>query len=243
VLSIAMVAYYTTAYDVTSRIALIPQAIVGVLFPTMAGRFAAEPSAVKRLFSWGLRLTSALAFPVTFVLVLFGPEIMRLWLGEVFARQSGPVLRWIAAGMFLNCMAQVALAVVQSSGRPRWSALLHVIELPLYLGSLLVLLRLHGIEGAAQAWFLRVVVDVVALFVFAAHRTEGGRSVALEALALGGVGLASMAVGVLLATPIARLIYGAAIGCALAWWSYRWFSASGRILWEQLQRARTAPGT
>jgi O-antigen/teichoic acid export membrane protein len=182
-LSLAMVAYYTTPYDLATRIWILSQAIVGVLFPAMTGDFARDPASVRRLFAWGVRLVATLVFPVTFLLVLFAPEGMTLWLGETFAAHGAPVLRWVAAGVFLNCLAQIALAVVQASGRPRWSATLHTIELPFYLAVLVLLVRWHGIEGAAQAWFLRVVVDTVALFLMARRRVEGGDAAAIASLA------------------------------------------------------------
>ena len=147
--------------------------------PRGRGRLQRRSGAGRAAVRLGRASISALVFPATFLLVLFAPEGMTLWLGEDFARHAAPVLRWIAAGVFLNCLGQLALSIVQASGRPRWSALLHLAELPFYLAALVVLVRARGIEGAAIAWFLRVLVDTALLFAFAARRVEGGRRAAI----------------------------------------------------------------
>jgi len=241
-LSLAMVAYYTTPYDLATRVWILSQAIVGVLFPAMTGDFVRDPASVRRLFAWGVRLVATLVFPITFVLVLFAPEGMTAWLGATFAEHGAPVLRWVAAGVFLNCLAQIALAVVQASGRPRWSATLHTIELPFYLAVLVLLVRWHGIEGAAQAWFLRVVVDTVALFVLARRRVEGGDAAAIATL-VGAAALAAMGVGAAIASPGARALYGAGVLVAFVWAGYRWVYLPGKPVFEALLSRRVAEGT
>jgi O-antigen/teichoic acid export membrane protein len=239
-LSLAMVAFYTTPYDMTNRILALPQAIVGVLFPVMAGDFVLDPARVRRLYDWGIRMVAALVFPLTFVLVLFAPEGMRWWLGGDFARYGAPVLRWIAAGVFLNALAQIALALVQASGRPRWSATLHLIELPLYLALLVWLVRTHGIEGAAIAWLIRVAFDTAAMFAFAARRVQGGDRIALKTLGLSLLALGAMAAGAGIPGLSGRGAYGALVLALAAMAAYRFVFVPGRTLWESLVFARKA---
>jgi len=241
-LSVAMVAYYTTPYDLTTRVWVLSQSVVGVLFPAMSESFSGDPAAVQRLFGWGIRGTAALVFPITFVLVLFAPEGMGLWLGGDFARQSGPILRWIAAGAFLNALAQIALAAVQASGKPRWSATLHVVELPLYLAALVWLVQARGIEGAAQAWFLRVVFDTAALFVLAARRLEGGRRPSLFAGALCCGALGTFAIAVALPTLQARGVFGIVVAALFAWAVHRSRIVQRLALGSWVARGRAAGG-
>jgi O-antigen/teichoic acid export membrane protein len=111
-----------------------------------------------------------LLFPLVMACVLFPRELLTLWLGADFAGHSAMVLRLLALGMFLNGMAQVALAFMQSSGRPDLGARLHVLELPFYLVAVWWLIARFGIEGAAVAWLARVAVDAVVLFWMARRR-------------------------------------------------------------------------
>jgi hypothetical protein len=54
---------------------------------------------------------------------------------------------------------------LQASGRPDWTAKLHVAELPCYAGLLYWATTKHGIEGAAAAWSFRVTVEAIVLFL------------------------------------------------------------------------------
>jgi O-antigen/teichoic acid export membrane protein len=77
------------------------------------------------------------------------------------------VLQWLAVGVFINSLAYVPFAFLQGAGRPDLTAMVHLIELPLYLGLLWWLVGARGIEGAAIAWNARAVFDALALFVMA----------------------------------------------------------------------------
>ncbi len=100
--------------------------------------------------------------------------------------------------MFCNSLAQVAFALVQAAGRSDITAKLHLVELPIYVVLLLVLLRTANIEGAAIAWALRSILDMVVLFVVADRFLDAvpGRRSRLRNVAL-------LAAPVVLALPIA----------------------------------------
>jgi O-antigen/teichoic acid export membrane protein len=233
-LSLAAVAWYTTPYDLTSRVLVLPQSIVGVLFPAIAEGHERDPARVAFLLDWGLRAVAAMVFPLTFLLALFAPEALRLWLGPEFAAHGAPVLRWVAAGVFLNAGAQLALSVVQASGRPRWSAVLHAVELPLYLAALVLLVRARGIEGAALAWFARVLVDVVVLFAMAVRRLPEARPTVRRNAALAVVALAALALGCVLPSLALRAAFAGATLAAGAWLAWRHVVVPGRPLLGRL---------
>jgi O-antigen/teichoic acid export membrane protein len=77
------------------------------------------------------------------------------------------VLRVLALGVYINCLAQIAFTLIQAAGRSDITAKLHVAEVPLYLGTAWILISSRGIEGAAIAWTLRVAVDAGAMFIVA----------------------------------------------------------------------------
>ena len=101
-LSMAMVAYYTTPYDLTSRMGILCTPISAVLFPAFAACSRTDPARASRLFGWGLRAVAFLLFPVALLFSAFAGEILRFWLGADFALHSAPVLRLLAAGMYVN---------------------------------------------------------------------------------------------------------------------------------------------
>jgi O-antigen/teichoic acid export membrane protein len=165
-LSISAVAYYTTPFELVTKLWVIPSSLAGVLFPAFS-----ETQALKNhdrttsLYESGVASTFAIVFPVTLVIILFAPEGLKLWLGLDFARRSANILQILAVGVFANSLANIPYALLQASGRPDLTAKLHLIEVPCYIGLLYWGIRLRGIEGAALAWTCRLCVETLILFL------------------------------------------------------------------------------
>jgi O-antigen/teichoic acid export membrane protein len=168
-LSVSAVAYYATPFDVVSRLFVIPGAVVGVLFPAFALSLVQNPDRTGLLLSRGVKYVFLTILPIVLVIVTLAPEGLRVWLGASFAENGSVVLRWLAAGVFVNCLSLMPFALVQGAGRPEMTAKLHLIELPVYIAVILVLTKRFGIEGAAIAWAARVSLDAVVLFYYS-HR-------------------------------------------------------------------------
>jgi O-antigen/teichoic acid export membrane protein len=166
-ISVSAVAYYTTPFDLIGRLSFIPVAVSGVLFPAFAVSLASNRERTSLLSARGVKYIFVAMFPIVLVTVTFAPEGLQLWLGPVFASQGHSVMRWLAAGLFINALANVPFALIQGAGRASLTAKLHLLELPLYLVAVWMLTRHFGIQGAAIAWTARVVLDSILLFFFA----------------------------------------------------------------------------
>lgn len=171
ILPLAAVAHYVTPFEVVSKLLVIPQSMVAALFPAFASSYTREREQTSRLFDRSLRAVVLLMFPLLFAVMLFAPEGLTAWVGADFARASLPVLQWLVIGVFINSLAQPAVAVIQGSGRPDVTAWLHVAELPLYAAALWWLAHRLGIVGVAIAWTLRVTIDTAALLLVAYRAT------------------------------------------------------------------------
>jgi O-antigen/teichoic acid export membrane protein len=99
------------------------------------------------------------------VIAAFAEDILQLWLGADFARESGPVLQILAVGILLNCMVQVQYAVVQALGRPDVTAKFHLIQLPIHGLLLWWFVALWGTTGAAIAQSMRLAIEGVLLLI------------------------------------------------------------------------------
>ena len=163
-LSVAAVAYYATSFDVITKLWLVPAALLGVMFPAFSMTFVQDRSRTAILYGRSVKLLLLILFPLILFVIVMAENGLRFWLGPEFAEHSTRVLQWLAAGVFINCLAQVPFALVQGVGRPDLTAKLHLMELPGYLLALWWLSRTHGIEGAAIAWTARVFVDAFVLF-------------------------------------------------------------------------------
>jgi O-antigen/teichoic acid export membrane protein len=186
-LSVSAVAYYSAPFDTITRLNVVPSAVVGVLFPAFAMSWRKNPGHVRLLLSRGVKYVLLTLFPIVLIIVVYAPEGLRLWLGPVFAQNGTPVLRWLAAGVFVNSLALLPFVLIQSAGRPDFTAKLGLAELVPYLTVLWLLSRRFGIEGTAIAWFARVAAEGIVLFLYANRLVlNGPRLLSRLAIAVAG---------------------------------------------------------
>ncbi|MBT7329492.1 MAG: oligosaccharide flippase family protein [Oceanospirillaceae bacterium] len=133
VVTMTAVAYYATPYEVAAKLAIIPAALMGVLFPAFTSALAQDRTYAIRLFDRSVNYIFLLLFPIALIIVTFAHEGLTLWLGGEFANNSSVVLQLLTVGVFINCHTQVPFGMIQSAGRPDLTAKLDLIELPFYL--------------------------------------------------------------------------------------------------------------
>jgi O-antigen/teichoic acid export membrane protein len=175
-ISVTAVAYYTTPYEVVTKLWLIPGSLVSVLFPAFSTSFVQEPLRAKQMFNRGVKYIFLILFPITLIIVTFANEGLTLWIGKDFAQNSTLVLQWLAIGVLINSLAQVPFALIQGVGRPDITAKFHFIELPFYMLILWKFTTAFGIVGAAYAWVLRVSLDTILLFYMASRFIPNNKS-------------------------------------------------------------------
>lgn len=161
-----MVAYYATPYDLVSKMLIIPFALTATLFPVASG-LKPGSEAVRALYLGMVRVLFVIMFPVVFTVIALAEPGLHLWLGADFARHGAQVMQVLALGILFNTLAQAPATMIQATGHPKWMAILHVIELPLFVLALWLLTREYGILGTAIASASRFFLDAVALFLLA----------------------------------------------------------------------------
>ena len=219
-LSVTALAYYTAPFDIVNRIAVIPAAVTGVLFPAFAVSLIQDRERAGLLLARALKYIFLAVFPILLCLNSLAPELLRLWLGSAFAEHSTVALRWLTAGVLLNCFAQVPFALIQSAGRADVTAKLHLLELSVYVCGVWLLTKNMGIAGTAIAWAGRVALDAFLLFL-CAHRILPQKTTFLPKLVAAIlVGLLLLYLGTLPRSPVARIALLTAIlsiTAAAAW--------------------------
>lgn len=164
-ISSAAITYYAVPYEIITRLWIVPTAVVAVLFPAVSAASIGDPLRVARLFERASKAILLVVFPVALLTVVLANQLLVIWLGRPLAAHSSHVLQYLAIGVFLNSVAQVTYTLIQASGRPDLTAILHLLELPVYLALLASLLRTDGIDGVAIAWTLRVALDLLLLWI------------------------------------------------------------------------------
>lgn len=159
--TVTEVAYYATPAEIVIKLLILPRAWVGVLFPAFAGGYRLRPDETAALFLRACRYLLAGLFPVMAAITALAPEFLSLWLGAEFGAASVPVLRLLAAGVFLHGLAFVPNALLQAVRRPDLTARIALFQLPLYLAFAALAIRHGGIAGAAAAWCVRALLDML----------------------------------------------------------------------------------
>ena len=171
VLSVAAIAYYSAPYDLVTKLWIVPASISTVLFPAFAASSGHGRTKSTSLHLQGIKFVAFFLSPLVFVTVVFAPELLRIWLGPDFARESTLVLQILAVGVLTNSIAHVSFALVQGMGRADVTAKLHLLEAPVYVALLWWGVSEFGIEGAAIAWTVRVTTDLFLLLMAATRLT------------------------------------------------------------------------
>lgn len=228
-ISVSAVAYYMGPYEAVTKLLLLPISLSTALFPALSGSFlGGTGQSSQPVFSASLRNVFLVLMPPLAVLAVFAPEILGLWLGPDYARESSMALRILALGVLINGLAQTPFTFLQAAGRPDLTAKFHIAELALHLPLTWYLVVHYGVSGAAIAWLTRVSIDTTLLFI--ANRKLLGLSAA-DAFSGRGLVVTAWAVGLLALLAISRyltstslvaasatVVFALTVFAALAWW-------------------------
>jgi O-antigen/teichoic acid export membrane protein len=166
VLGAAVVAFYTIPAEFMIRLLILPAAITTTVFPIFTKDLSEKNfSNAFALYKKSMKIIFLMMAAITAGIVLGAEFGIELWLGSEFAEKSTAVASILAVGILFNSMAQIPHAYIQASGDARSTALIHLFEAVLYIPTLILLMQMHGIVGAALAWTLRALLDLVLMHV------------------------------------------------------------------------------
>lgn len=163
-LGAAAVAVYAVPFQIASRSAMFPYAISQVLFP----RFASDEGerSLERCRNATVLIAQVYA-PIVIGLTCLAAPLLDLWIGDNLDSRAILIGQIILFGFWTNAIAGVPYAYIQARGNPRFTALLHVAELPVYVAMLYLLGVNLGLAGVAAAFSLRCALDCVLLIASA----------------------------------------------------------------------------
>ncbi len=228
----AAVAHYSVPANMASRSQVIANGLGKTLFPRLSrlDRQEADKLSIRATVTLAYGF-AAICAPAT---ILAGPFFV-LWLGPAFAAYAAPVAAIVIIGAWTNGVALMPYTLLQSQGRPDLTAKIHAGEVVPFLGTVWLLTVWLGLPGAALAWTLRTMADLLLLL------RVGGLMQAplIAALPACAVMLLSYGVAALLhpagfaALAFACAASAAVLGCALVW--DRPIVDLARTLWAKLE--------
>ncbi|CAM8372297.1 RfbX Membrane protein involved in the export of O-antigen and teichoic acid [Candidatus Methylopumilus planktonicus] len=169
IISASAVAFYVTPQEIVTKLLLVPGAVTLVLFPIFSAKFLSSKE-IEILFVKSTKIIITIVFPAAFFIGIFSDEILNSWLNQNFAEHSALIMRIFTIGIVINSVAQVAFVLLQSAGLSKVTAIINIIQLPVFICILIFCAKRYGIEGAAYAWLLRLIIDAIMMF-FALNRS------------------------------------------------------------------------
>lgn len=179
-LTASAVTLYVIPYELTIQSLILVGAISTVAFPVITRLMADDVHQAAVVFRrWLLRITLLMLVSMSLLAVLM-PYILEAWVGEQLGSgldKAIQVGRVLCLGVFFNALASMFYALLHARAQVRKTALLHAVELPLFIAALLLLVPPFGVVGAALAWIFRVSFDFLVLAVWGLRELsiESGR--------------------------------------------------------------------
>lgn len=239
-LTVGAVTYYATASEIVVKLLVFPRAWVSVLFPTFAAHFGQRQGQTTDLFARSLSGLMGMLLPVILVVIAFTPEGFRIWLGEDFAVQSTPIMRWLSTGIFIYCLTYIPFSFLQGIGRPDIPARIHLVEFPLFVALAVAMIKAFGISGAAMAWAIRAFLEFIVMLYFSSRFAPVIRQYVIRWAVCGMVALFMIAL-IVFCGPLAwrglATLASLAVWCALVW--FYLFDAADRGEFFRILKARS----
>lgn len=163
--SLSAVTFFTVPFEGITRLRVIPSGMMATVYPAMTESTEIQArSKLQALYENSVRYILFLLLPLICFLVVFGKDVLAVWMGGAFAARSALVFQILAVGFFLNSLAFVSYHAIQAMERPDAVGKYHLIVLPVYIGLSVFLISHWGISGAAVAASLRFGLDAFVLF-------------------------------------------------------------------------------
>jgi O-antigen/teichoic acid export membrane protein len=156
------VAAYAIPMGIALRTMILPMSVAQALFPRLASE---EHERAAELSREAVVFLGQVYAPVVIGLNCLAAPLLHLWLGSQLDVRSIVIAQIVLTGFWTNAIANVPYALIQARGNPRFTALIHIAELPFYLVMLYAFGTVWGLAGVAAAFSLRCAIDCLILML------------------------------------------------------------------------------
>lgn len=153
---------YAIPQEGLQRLLIFPTAICGALLPKMA---SLKHSELSTTYNYYLKKISRYMFIICLLSGILTYPVLSVWISPSFAKGSFFIALILCAGIFINSLSLVPSTLIQARGNFKFIALSHLFELIIYIILIWLLANHYGLIGAALAWLLRQIIDLIILRV------------------------------------------------------------------------------
>jgi O-antigen/teichoic acid export membrane protein len=211
------ITYYSIAFTFSTKLTMIPGSISRAIFPSFSRQGENEAIALARNATFGLAVVLT---PIVLVTIILVHPFFNLWLGASVSQHCFRPAEILLFGVWVNGLAFVPYALLQGQNRPDLVAKFHALETVPFVALLWMGIHVAGVEGAAWAWSVRVVIDTALLFGAA---KLGGKLIRQLIPIFVLVAATLMGVSVINEGLLTRLPVSAALAALILMWG--WFVA------------------
>ena len=158
-LGVDFVGVYTSFYDVISRITMVPSSISGGLFPAVAAVSNCTKKSKKILFK-ALKINLIISLLPLIVIILFGYELLVLWLGKEISIGYNNVIIIISISYFLQGFNLIFLRFLQGIEIFKFSLYLNILLLVIYIPVLFFFINSYGVLGVAITFLIKNIIEL-----------------------------------------------------------------------------------
>ena len=152
-LPLAMVGYYTMAFDIASKQWYISSSVSQTFFPVFSGQSATDQGALGQSYIHATKALAVLVTGATVLLVVFSRELLTYWISPEAAAHGTVPLTLLGLGILLSCYVTIPYtAIISASTRPAVCAAIFGGAIVVHVGASLWWLRLWDIVGVALAF-------------------------------------------------------------------------------------------
>lgn len=157
------VSHYTIAYQLATKIRIIPASLTRALFP----RLSSDSSNPSELAERSVRKFLPIMTVVIISAIYFTQPFLDFWLKNEAALNIAPICIIFLVGVWSNSLAYMPYTLLHASGKTKLVAVIHLAELLPFISILYLLTLNFGVLGAVTAWTLRATFDAIFLYIAA----------------------------------------------------------------------------
>lgn len=168
------IAFYNVPLEFLGRVLIIVNGVASAGFPFLS-RLSDHRNRLPLLYRVAAIALSGIIGTGFYILGSVAPYVVGAWLGDDFRNHSIELIRIFLVGLTFQSLNILALASLNAGGSSKLPALMHAIEAPLYLGTLIWAGTYYGAKGIAWIWAARPVIEFVFYCGFISAMAERNR--------------------------------------------------------------------
>jgi len=174
-ISMAALTYYAVPFELLSRLSFIPTSLSIVLYPLFGRLLTGDRQALNEIYLKSLKLLMLIFAPLTLLIVFFSKGILAFWLDKTFVLNSVLVMQVLAIAFFVNGLAQIPASLLDAIGRPDLRGKVFLSYVVFYILLVWAMTAKFGITGAAFAWLIRAMIELIIFLWMAKRYAQCGR--------------------------------------------------------------------